>query len=76
MCKVKKLEDEGKADVTKNATEDEEVLFMAKIDVKSAVDKTWLIDSGCSNHLTSFESLFSERNRSFKLESRLEMVFL
>lgn len=74
VCKAKNSKDEGKATVVEEANEAEEVLLMAQIDAKSVAANTWLIDSGCSNNLTSNESLFSELDKSFKVRVKIGKV--
>lgn len=70
MCKAKKS-DERKAAVAKEAGEAKEVLFRASINGESAASNTWLIDSGCSNHLTGNVSSFSELDKSLRARMKI-----
>lgn len=70
VCKAKKST-EGKIVVAKEAGEVEGMLFMAQTYGEIVVSNTWLIDSGCSNHLISNMSLFSELDKSFRARAKI-----
>lgn len=57
--------------MAKQTDEIEEMLFMAKQESDADEKNTWLLDSGCSNHLTSNDKLFSELDRSFRARIKI-----
>jgi len=55
------------------ATENEEEnkIFMACIEVDQKPSDLWLLDSGCSNHMTDTKSLFKELDETQKIKVQL-----
>jgi len=49
----------------------EEKLFLSMKDSQKLEDETWLLDSGCSNHMTGEKSLLSSIEYSYKSSVRL-----
>lgn len=45
---------------------------MAKLRGDSDKRSVWLLDSGCSNHLTTNEMLFSDLDRSFTAQIKIK----
>lgn len=41
-------------------------LFMVDYDANNVIDNIWLVDSGCSNHMTSLKSLIKELDETQK----------
>ena len=56
-----------------NDAEENEVsnLFMAFNKTENSAGTVWLVDSGCSNHMTRMKSLFNELNEAYKLKVTL-----
>ncbi|EOY18307.1 Uncharacterized protein TCM_042900 [Theobroma cacao] len=52
VCKAKKVVVEEKTAIVENEDENEELLFMARTDADPLSNNIWLIDNGCSNHLS------------------------
>ena len=46
-------------------------LFMTHYDTNPAAGSIWLIDCGCSNHMTGKRELFQELDESQKMKVRL-----
>ena len=46
-------------------------LFMALNKAENSAVSVWLVDSGCSNHMTRMKSLFNELNEAYKLKVTL-----
>ena len=46
-------------------------LFMAFNEVDNIASSIWLVDSGCSNHITSMRSLLNEHDETHKLKVTL-----
>ena len=46
-------------------------LFMANNGTEEGIDQSWLIDSGCSNHVTGKREFFSELNESKRQKVKL-----
>ncbi|OWM83858.1 hypothetical protein CDL15_Pgr004289 [Punica granatum] len=52
------------------ASNEVEQLFVASCFTSSVVKDGWLVDGGCTNHMTSNESMFSDLNKSVKSKVR------
>jgi len=65
VCKNKTNQQEQQARVVEDHQEDEEQLFKASCYLACSSKETWLIDSGCTNHITNNVSLFKELDESF-----------
>lgn len=62
-----KLAPSDKTQSTENAEVEEETLFMASTDSFYDIDNLeWLIDSGCSNHMTPSEDVFVSLDKGYK----------
>lgn len=59
------------AAVVEQVIENKEIMFIARIDDSSLTKNVWLIDSGCSNHITGNERLFTELDRSFNAQVKI-----
>ncbi|XP_019229463.1 PREDICTED: uncharacterized protein LOC109210495 [Nicotiana attenuata] len=62
ICKSKDNQQETEAQVANQ--QEEEQLFVATCFMGSSSSDSWLIDSGCTNHMTNDETLFRELDRS------------
>ncbi|KAH7655517.1 RNA-directed DNA polymerase protein [Dioscorea alata] len=51
--------------------EDAGYLFMASNAAETQPNSVWLVDSGCSNHMTGDRTLFSSLDESLKINVRL-----
>lgn len=71
VCKVKKPEAENNVAIIEETSDAKELLFMAKLYDESTANNIWLINSGCLNHLTSNEHLFTELDKSFKAKVKI-----
>ena len=75
FCRLKKKppqhEIQQHAHVTEEDKADEEHLFMVTCDEQNSRRDTWLIDSGCTSHMTKFLSIFSTIDRSIKPKIKL-----
>ena len=73
-CKEKGVA-EQQARVADNSEAKEEFLFMAAVEgvcnTARVSNSSWLIDSGCTNHMTADLSLFSELDRSYVSRVRI-----
>ena len=58
ICKGKVQQQEVEAQVAEQ--EDEDQLFVASCFVSSYSSESWLIDSGCTNHMTNDKKLFKD----------------
>ena len=74
-CKIKKKQSQQQSDqqvnVIKENNNDEEHLFMATQALNSHELNTWLIDSGCTSHMTKCLSFFTSIDRSFQPNVKL-----
>ncbi|XP_021297300.1 uncharacterized protein LOC110426416 [Herrania umbratica] len=70
VCKAKNGHTDEKAAVADQVDATEEQLFMAQI-ADDEERNTWLIDSGCSNHLTGNDQLFTKLDRNFRARVRI-----
>lgn len=62
IYKEKETQQQGEAQIENN--QDVEQLFVASCFASSTSSECWLIDSGCTNHMTNDEGLFKELDRS------------
>ena len=62
ICKSKTNLQKGKAQVTYQ--QQEEQLFVATCFASKHASDYWLIDSGCTNHMTNDENLFKQLDKS------------
>ncbi|XP_015167212.1 uncharacterized protein [Solanum tuberosum] len=62
VCKSQPQQEESKAAVNQYQ---EEQLFVATCFASKNASKSWLIDSGCINHMTSNQELFKDLDRYF-----------
>ncbi|KAH0679210.1 hypothetical protein KY284_020295 [Solanum tuberosum] len=62
VCKSQPQQEEAKATVNQHQ---EEQLFGATCFASTSTSESWLIDSGCTNHMTSNQELFKDLDRSF-----------
>ena len=77
-CRVKKKqfqqpppEERAKLNVEEEKHEEDEYLFMASQDLNSHELNTWLIDSGCTNHVTKYISIFTSIDKSIQPKIKL-----
>ncbi|KAG8643200.1 hypothetical protein MANES_11G016266v8, partial [Manihot esculenta] len=69
ICKEKETQQQGEAQV---ATQQEpEQLFVASCFASKTSSKNWLVDSGCTNHMTNCEELFRELDKSASSRVRI-----
>ncbi|XP_047258394.1 uncharacterized protein LOC124890648, partial [Capsicum annuum] len=61
VCKSQTQQEESKAAVNQY---EEEKLFVATCFASKSTSENWLIDSGCTNHMTSDQELFKDLDRS------------
>jgi len=62
----RKLQYKNKANVTNTECETSDALFLAcQVTVQVPNKDVWLVDSGCSNHMTGHSDLFSHLDTSF-----------
>ena len=54
----------------------EEQLFVAMCFANESTSESWLVDSGCTNHMTNNQDLFRELDRTTISKVRIEMVYL
>ncbi|KAH0724856.1 hypothetical protein KY284_000721 [Solanum tuberosum] len=66
-CWTKQKDEQNQA----NLSENESKFFMAHSSITNIIDNVWLIDSGCSNHMSCIRSLFRDLDDSQKSEVRL-----
>ncbi|EOY20979.1 Uncharacterized protein TCM_012294 [Theobroma cacao] len=71
FCKAKANNNEEKVAVVEEKEDCDEALFIIKITEKHIRNDVWLIDSGCSNHITSDKEIFIMLDSSFR--SRAEI---
>jgi len=45
--------------------QEDELLLMAHVDVKHRMETEWLLDSGCSNHMSGNKEWLSELDENF-----------
>lgn len=69
ICKEKGSQQQTEAQI---ADQEQEQLFVATSYTSKSSSESWLIDSGCTNHMTSDEKLFRELDRSLKSRVRIE----
>lgn len=62
ICKEKESQQQGDAQVV--TQQEPEQLFVASCFVSKTSSKNWLVDSGCTNHMTNCEELFRELDKS------------
>ncbi|KAG8635207.1 hypothetical protein MANES_16G007351v8 [Manihot esculenta] len=65
-----KLSDDKQQALVADENTSEEHLYMAQANI-SSTGKEWLLDSGCSNHMTADSSIFCNVNPTFKITMRL-----
>ncbi|EOY16575.1 Uncharacterized protein TCM_035373 [Theobroma cacao] len=70
VCKAKNGHTDEKAAIAEQVDAIEEQLFMAQI-ADDEERNTWLIDSGCSNHMTRNDQLFTKLDINFKARVRI-----
>ncbi|KAL3737659.1 hypothetical protein ACJRO7_019228 [Eucalyptus globulus] len=70
ICKGKAYQQTGETQVAVSEV-DEEHLFVASAGEYSVENSTWLIDSGCTNHMTSNLELFKSINKTVKSKVRI-----
>jgi len=74
FCK-NKAETVKQAQVAESSEVEEDLLFMATIqemcNIAKANDSSWLIDSGCTNHMTADMSLFKDLDKSYLSRVRI-----
>ncbi|KAL6332552.1 hypothetical protein AAG906_008972 [Vitis piasezkii] len=74
-CRAKKKQSqqqpEQNASVTEEDKNDDEHLFMASQALSSHELNTWLIDSGCTSHMTKYLSIFTSIDRSVQPKVKL-----
>ncbi|XP_039169760.1 uncharacterized protein LOC120293987 [Eucalyptus grandis] len=70
ICKGKAYQQTGEAQVVVSEV-DEEHLFVASAGEYSVENSTWLIDSGCTNNMTSNLELFKSKNKTVKSKVRI-----
>lgn len=56
-----------------NIAEEKEVsfLFMAHYDINKVTENAWLVDSGCFNHMTGRKEMFTELDKTKKMNVKL-----
>ena len=59
------------SNVSEEGKDDEEHLFMASQASNTSELNTWLIDSGCTSHMSKFLSIFSSIDRSVQPKIKL-----
>ncbi|PKI76837.1 hypothetical protein CRG98_002823 [Punica granatum] len=67
FCKEKSTQQQNEA----QAAQEVEHLFVASCYASSIAGSGWLMDSGCTNHMTSDRSLFKEFDGSFSTKVRI-----
>ena len=65
VCKNKANQQGQQAQIAENQEQDEEKLFVATCYATNCCSGAWLIDSGCTNHMTYDASFFKELDRSY-----------
>ena len=60
ICKSKNQQQEEEAKVADQEEEEEDQLFVATCFASSEESESWLIDSGCTNHMTNDRELFKD----------------
>ncbi|KAJ8764624.1 hypothetical protein K2173_006706 [Erythroxylum novogranatense] len=69
ICKEKETQQQGEAQI---ATQQEpEQLFVASCFASKISSDCWLVDSGCTNHMTNDEKLFKELDKSASSRVRI-----
>jgi hypothetical protein len=75
FCRIKKKQSQQQiqqqANVSEEGKDDEEHLFMASQASNTSELNTWLIDSGCTSHISKFLSIFSSIDRSVQPKIKL-----
>jgi len=69
ICKEKETQQQGEAQAAVQQEVDQ--LFVASCFTSCVTSDSWLIDSGCTNHMTSDEKLFKELDRSVTSKVRI-----
>ncbi|KAL8127241.1 hypothetical protein AgCh_014234 [Apium graveolens] len=67
MCKFQ----QGEAKADENKYQDEEQLFVTSCFSAQNTTKSWLIDSGCTNHMTYNRELFRDLNEAIVSKARV-----
>ncbi|KAJ6727746.1 hypothetical protein OIU74_005907 [Salix koriyanagi] len=74
-CRFKRrhpqLETQQHANFSEESKDDDEHLFMAICDDQNSRRDTWLIDSGCTSHMSKSLSIFSSIDSSIKPKIKL-----
>lgn len=70
ICKEKGLQQPNDAQIADQ--QEDEQLFVATCFASKNSSESWLVDSGCTNDMTSDEKLFRELDRSVKSRVRIE----
>ncbi|TXG47842.1 hypothetical protein EZV62_027136 [Acer yangbiense] len=65
VCKNKTNQQGQQAQIAENQEQDEEKLFVATCYATNCSSGAWLIDSGCTNHMTYDVGFFKELDRSY-----------
>lgn len=66
VCKNKSATAEKTISSTKKIEMAEETFFMTLCNTKSEIDNSdWLLDSGCSNHITPTDVVFVDLNKNY-----------
>ena len=77
-CKLKKTESADLSiEETKDDSEDEGHMLFSVVEEKTSLtvdDETWLLDSGCTNHMTKEVSYFITLDKSIKIPINWGMV--
>ncbi|EOY19976.1 Retrotransposon protein, unclassified, putative [Theobroma cacao] len=72
VCKAKKSNAEGQVAIAEKTKEVEELLFVANLAGELGNNDVWLLDSACSHHMTSNNSLFTDLDTSFRVRVKIE----
>lgn len=57
---------EKEANIAETQEEEAGNMFMAHVESIQAQGSIWVVDSGCSNHMTGMKDLFKELDESYK----------
>ena len=72
MCKNKDDQPTQQAQTVDNQQQQEEQLFVVSCFTANGCSESWLIDSGCTNHMCPNEAWFKKLDRTYNSRVRID----